>query len=703
MICEATECAALLLQIAIFGLSNGAVIALNAIGFTLVYGAVRQINFAHGDLYALTSVFTGMLIQWLGLTPGGSGLKLALGLGFVLLLAVGFGATLNAGVERLAFRPFRRSSRLAPLIATVALSFILYQIAIFWRTAARHPAADEGHPHIHFGVTQFYVPDLLPPVDLFAATGLSGAIVFTSKDLAVLLLAGVLAFALDRFLWCTRAGQAVRACADDAEMAQLCGVDLRRTVQLTFCLGGALAGAAAFTYTLYYNGVFAQNGALSGLAAFTAAVLGGIGNPRGALVGGLILGLAAAASDFFLAAHWTPVLVLLLLVVLLVVRPGGLAGDDSDREPAAVAAETPPRAARPNPWPTVALLALGALYPALDVALGLHLQLTLAGILLFALLALGLNVVLGYAGLLDLGYAAFFAIGGYTAALLAAPGTRLAEQLPRVGELLPVLGISALVAGLFGLILGAPALRVRGEYLALVTLAFGEIVPATIRHLDYWTGGSRGISAIPPLRLLGYDLGSPVAAYYVALTLVVLAAVGTQRLWSSRLGRAWGAIREDELAAESVGIDAARFKLLAFVVGAMLAGVAGAVAATAFSYVAPDQFDFTVSAMVLTMVAGGAGSVRGVVLAALLVAGYDRLGIPFLGAAIQRLGEDLGSPLLVALDLRLTSFLVFGVALYLTVWLRARPRRPRRQRHLPTHNRPIPPPSGRPTTSPLSH
>ena len=235
--------------------------------------------------------------------------------------------------------------------------------------------------------------------------------IYTVKDLVVLLLAVTLALLVGWFLNRTRSGRALRACAQDAEMAQLCGVNRDGTIRLAFAIGGALAGASAFIFTIYYSHPFTEHGAESGLFAFTAAVLGGIGRPRGAFLSGLLLGVLAAFSDFFISSQWTPVVVLLVLIALLALRPTGLNGEDRDEEQLASSGAVGERRIGGRAWATAGLLGLALIYPALDLALGLHLQLVAISMLLFVLMALGLNIVLGFAGLLDLGYARMFCAG----------------------------------------------------------------------------------------------------------------------------------------------------------------------------------------------------------------------------------------------------------------------------------------------------
>jgi branched-chain amino acid transport system permease protein len=673
MNCGTTSCAEIMLQILAIGLSNGAVIALNAIGVTLVYGAVRMLNFAYGDLFALTTVLVVVVVRGLDLIPGMAALPLLGGLALALVASMAFGSALNVAVERVAFRPFRGGSRLAPLIATVGLSFMLYEAALLWRTSDKSvPGAHHSTPGVP-EVPRLGVHDLLPKLDLVQASGLRLNVSYTLKDLLVLVFAVALALLVGWFLRSSRAGRALRACAQDAEMARLCGIDHHGAIRLAFAIGGALSGAAAFIFTIYYQHPYTEYGVQSGLFAFTAAVLGGIGRPRGAFLSGLLLGILAAFSDYFLASQWTPVLLMVVLIGALTLRPGGLLGsaqsdNPAERMSADELGERP--VSRLRPRLTAALLLLVVAYPLLDLALGLHYELVAIKILLFMLLAVGLNIVLGYAGLLDLGYAACFALGGYTVAMLT--GGQLSAWLPTRLDFLVVLAVSTVVSMIFGVINGALATRLRGDYLAIVTVAFGLIIPQSFVNLDQWTGGERGAAALPPPILFGYRLGSTTEAYLFAALALILATVASMRLARSRIGRAWAALSADEVAAASCGVDITRSKHLAFVIGSVIAGLAGSLFASIFSYVDPNQFDFRVSAMVLAMVViGGAGSVPGAILGALLVAGIDQLGIPLLGAWLDSLNTSREG-VLALLDIRALNSLYFGLALYLAVFVRAR-------------------------------
>jgi branched-chain amino acid transport system permease protein len=665
----------LLVQLLIYGLTDGAVVALNAVGFTLTYSVARQINLAHGSVFALTTVVVANLAAVAGITAAAPPLQR---IGALLLLTTAgavCGAVLNTGVERLAFRPFRGvRDPLAPLVASVALSFVLFQVAVWW-----HDFRFVAPPGAHQGVDLplLAMPDLVPRVELGCCR-----VSFTLKDGLVLAIAAIVASGGAALLARTKTGRLLRAVAQDPGTAALMGGDPGKAQLIAFAVGGAVAGFGAAIFAAYFGGANAQYGLRSGLSAMTAAVLGGVGDPRGALLGGLVLGIVASFSDYLLDAQWTPVLVLLLLIALLAFRPSGLLGTSSSAsEPEAPAAGpvlSATRTHRQQGIVLVVLLALGVVYPWLDQAAGWFRLPGVTMMLLTVTLAVGLTVVVGFAGLLDLGYAAFFAIGSYSAALLTSSGSRIALALPgAVREPWLALLLGGLVAAGFGLLFGLPSIRTRGEYLAIVTLAFGEIVPLVIWHLPDWTGGPRGMSGIPPPSFGPLRLDGSLASYSVALGLAGLACLTALRLSGSRVGRAWAAVREDDTAAASLGVNPPLVKLLAFAIGAGFAGVAGAGFAQLFGYVEPSQFDFTVSLMVLAaVVIGGQWGVLGAVLGALAIGAYDRFLVEGITAGLHALGAALDNPALSAADLRQHNFIVFGVALLLATLYRARLREP---------------------------
>ncbi|GGQ16310.1 branched-chain amino acid ABC transporter permease [Streptosporangium pseudovulgare] len=268
------------------------------------------------------------------------------------------------------------------------------------------------------------------------------------------------------------------------------------------------------------------------------------------------------------------------------------------------AGRPPTRASRllQNRWAGLAGLLLALLAPFVDATPYALSVMTSAAI--FVMLAAGLNIVVGYCGLLDLGYVAFFAVGAYTSGVLA---TRL--DLPLVATV-PVVIVVTVVAGV---VIGAPTLRLRSDYLAIVTLGFGEIIRITANNLDV-TGGPSGIYGIPGLA------GSPVAFYYLTVVVVALAVLGAARLGRSRIGRAWRFVREDEDAAEAMGVHTYRVKLAAYIAGAVWGGLAGVLFAAHLSAISPGSFTFLQSALVLmAVVLGGMGSVPGVVIGAIVI------------------------------------------------------------------------------------
>ena len=295
--------------------------------------------------------------------------------------------------------------------------------------------------------------------------------------------------------------------------------------------------------------------------------------------------------------------------------------------------------------------------------------------LLFVLLSLGLNIVVGYAGLLDLGYVAFFAIGAYMFGLLASP--QLTDTFPVIAEMFPaglhtplwiVIPMAAGLAGLFGVLLGAPTLRLRGDYLAIVTLGFGEIIRVFLNNLDQpinITNGPKGISQIDSLHFFGLDLGKKVVVagfevasvslyYYLFLALVVVSVVICHRLELSRVGRAWMAIREDEIAAKAMGINTRNLKLLAFGMGATFGGVSGAMFAAFQGFISPESFSLMESVMIVAMVVlGGVGHLPGVILGAVLLSALPEV-LRYIAGPLQdmtggRLDASILRQLLIAL------------------------------------------------------
>ncbi|MEK7860805.1 MAG: branched-chain amino acid ABC transporter permease [Chloroflexota bacterium] len=334
----------------------------------------------------------------------------------------------------------------------------------------------------------------------------------------------------------------------------------------------------------------------------------------------------------------------------------------------------------------VMLVALGL--PSLDSSLGLNLGTKLIPIGVFIILALGLNVVVGFAGLLDLGYAAFFAIGAYTAAFLTSPSSTILQALDAkpVDFWIAMLASTA-VAALFGVILGAPTLRLRGDYLAIVTLGFGEIVPLVIRNTPEFTRGVQGMNPIGTPTVPGVKFGFETEPwYYLVVGILVLSVVLTARLRDSRIGRAWAAIREDEVAAASMGVNPVTTKLFAFSLGASFSGFAGSVWASYLQTIDPGQFDFSVSIFVLVMIIlGGMGNIAGVIVGGLILGSFDRILSDLISDTLKGIGAAFQIDVLREADVSRARSLIFGVALVGMMLLRPEGLFPSARRKMELH------------------
>jgi branched-chain amino acid transport system permease protein len=292
------------LQQCLIGLTNGALVALVALGYTMVYGIIRLINFAHGDLIMLGACLALSLVGGLGLGAGGAATTWG---GIVLLVAACgvFCGLVNVAVDRIVYRPLRTAPKLAPLVSAIGVSFIFMNIGLFW-----------------IGPADRSFPELLPATNLLAGEGLQ----FTAKDLLVLAVVVPLMLALTVLVKSTRLGKAMRAVSQDPVAAALVGIDVDWVIAATFFVGGFLGGAASVIYGLYINTIGFQMGFQNGLYAFTAAVLGGIGSIPGAVVGGLVIGLVRSLSSAYVGERWTGAIVFAILIVILVFRPEGLLG-----------------------------------------------------------------------------------------------------------------------------------------------------------------------------------------------------------------------------------------------------------------------------------------------------------------------------------------------------------------------------------------
>ena len=291
------------------GLSNGAIWALVALGYTLVYGIIELINFAHGEVFMIGSLVSAGFFGTIGLTAASGVGGLVLGLLVTLILAMLASGALNVMIERVAYRPLRNAPKLAPLITAIGFSFILQNVGILWIS---------GSPR--------GIPDLIrAQKELFNIAGVS----ISQGDVLAIAAAVPLVFLLTTFISQSRLGRAMRATAQDPEAARLMGINVDTTISLTFLLGGIMAGAAGLIDALYQTTIWFLQGFQAGLIAFTAAVMGGIGNLWGAVLGGVIIGIIQQISDNRIGGQWTPAIVFAYLVLVMVFRPQGLLGEQT--------------------------------------------------------------------------------------------------------------------------------------------------------------------------------------------------------------------------------------------------------------------------------------------------------------------------------------------------------------------------------------
>ncbi|MBM7846205.1 branched-chain amino acid transport system permease protein [Herpetosiphon giganteus] len=329
-----------LTQQIVIGLTKGTYIAVIALGYTLVYGILELINFAHGDLFMIGAFLSLIFISLFGLDPKtSSGITIFFSLIGILGLVMLCTALMNAGIERFAYRPLRKAPRLAPLISAIGMSFVLQNLGIFlgdgliWDKIADGLGSDAiGRVADAMGsqsVAPKNIPDLLPNGQVFF---IPNSLKYTYKDLLVAVVSLGLLAGLYSFVRFTKLGKAIRATAQDRDAARLMGINADRTISVTFLIGGALGGAAGMIVGLYNGTAVFTMGFTAGLLSFTAAVLGGIGNILGSALGGLLIGLILALSDQYIGTRWSNAVIFAILVLILLFRPTGLLGQEGGQK-----------------------------------------------------------------------------------------------------------------------------------------------------------------------------------------------------------------------------------------------------------------------------------------------------------------------------------------------------------------------------------
>jgi branched-chain amino acid transport system permease protein len=566
------------------GLVIGNIYALTAVGLALIFGVGNLINFAHGSVYMV-----GAYVGWVAITLWHLPLVTAF---LAVALVCGL---LGMVIERVGLRKLQGSARIAPLLATIGVSFALDQLIQIIFTPNPH-AFPSPLPDIRYQV---------------------GGVTIRSIDLLIAGIGIATALILFAFTRYTKLGWALRATAQDRDAAQQMGVEVNSVNQLAFALASILGGIAGMLVGIYFNTVYPTMSFQAVLKGFAANLLGGLGNVPGAVVGGLLLGLIESYGVAALGATYRNLFAFVILIGVLILRPNGLFSTrrQAPPEPLTGTFITSLRAIVLPKWAIFALAAV-----ALALPLVIHdpyvLQI-LTNSWLMGMVALSVTLATGTAGQTSLGHAGFLAIGAYASALLT---QRLGW--PFEASLLA----AAAITGVLGTLLVLPAFRLRAHYVAIATLGIGEIVSQTILNWDWLTNGVMGITNIAPPSFFGWEAFFPRDLYWYSLVLLLLAALLQWQLVRSPLGRTWRAIREDDVAAQSYGINLNRYKALVFIASAFIAGMSGAFTGHMYTYINHETFTNTTSILVLTMVIlGGMGNMLGAVVGAFALTALPEL------------------------------------------------------------------------------
>lgn len=589
------------------GLINGNAYALIALGLSLVIGVANVVNFAHGSLFAV-----GALVGWV--ITSSMGLPLWAG----ALAAMAVTAVLGLVINFVAVRPFAGRAPIAAVLSTIAVMIILDNLnqIVFGPEVRRF---DSGLPSTtwRLGGLQIGAIDL---------------IIFSTSIIAMTVLALGLRF--------TKFGRAVRATSQDREAAAQMGVPVDRVQAIAFMIASALGGLAGVLVAAYFTTIAPTQGFQVGLAGIAAATIGGLGSLVGAVVGGLLLGVAEAFGVSLWGDPARALITFGALLLTLWVRPQGLFGRRAvKREPLTGSFFAQAKPIAMKRWQVAVLIALAAL-PLIPGALSPYLVQIGVQVIAFAMIALSMTVIGGYAGQLSLGQAGPVAVGAYVAAI--------AMKEAGVPFLAAAL-LAGLAAALVVTLLASPSWRLSGHYPAIATLATGAAIVAVLLMAAPITGGGAGLSMIPLPSLFGIDLSTPEQIYGLGLGLLLVILLVVHRLGGSHLGRNWRAGRDDEVAARAAGLATPQYTSLAFGIGGFIAGVGGAYWATQYGFIDPKIFNPNLSFQIVI--------------------------IAVLGSMLRPFGAILGSVVLVG-GLELfrvasdTRLLIYGAVLLLLVRFR---------------------------------
>ena len=545
-----------------------------ALGFTLIFGVLRLLNLVHGEIYMV-----GAYIGFFLLTV----VKLHF-LAVIFLVSVTI-YLIGVLIERSAFRPLRDQPHYIPMISTIAVSIILQEaVRLVWSPQA------------------VLFPDLMN--QRIGTGNLSVSLIQI-----VTIVVGVVAMLIFHFfLGKTRLGRAIRATSEDQTASVLMGVNINRIISVTFGVGSVLAGIAGVLIGLYYSVAYPTMGFIATFRAFVISVVGGMGSIPGAVLAGYCLGLIDSFSVKFFDTGVSESIPFLILIVFLILRPTGIFGGKdestggSEEESSAVIEEGFfIKGIRSKPWVVILIFAIAISIPFIFPSYYVLRMAFLVAI--YGILAVGLNFVMGYIGQLTLCHASFYAVGAYTTALLS-----LRLNVP-FSLALPA---SCMTGFIFGVLVGLPSLRLRGYYLALVSLGFGELVKVVLVNWYNFTGGPNGLRGIPSPTLFSFQISSQEQFYLLALFFLFITCLVAFTFQSSLYGRSLIAIKNDELAALAVGVPVTRYKVLAFAISGLFAGLAGSLYAYYASFVSPELGDFWETVIILSMVViGGLGNIIG--------------------------------------------------------------------------------------------
>jgi branched-chain amino acid transport system permease protein len=586
----------------IAGLLQGNVYALGAVGISLVFGVMNVVNFAQFSFFSL-----GAMLAWFFVVQ--QHLPFWVALVLVIVICAALGLIINVSVVR----PLAKYLPLAAMLSTYAVSQILDNVS---QTA--------------FGAQYREFPQELPTTNFHI-----GSMLFGTSDVVMLGITLVLMVVMSLFLKFSKLGQAIRATTQDQEAALQVGIPVAAVQHVAFVIASALGGLAGIFFALYDGIADPTSGLTTGLIAFVAATVGGLGSLVGAVIGGFILGILEAFGIYWFGDASDQIIVFVILLIVLIVRPGGLLGKVPlfASEPLTGTFLGKGRPFRIPRWVWLAAFAVGAVV--IPLAGSDDVLTTGTQVLIYAIIAAGLTITAGQAGVMALGQAGPIAIGAYASALLT-----LHLNLS-FWAALPIAGIAAAV---IASVLASPIWGVKGHYISIATLGLGVAIVAAIQLIVPLAQYD-----IPVPQWGSTELASPLDYYLIDFVVLVVTLLVMWRIRRSHLGKVTASVGSDEVAALAAGVRTRDYKALAFAVSAFFAGIGGALLAAQYTYIDTTIFTTVMSVLVVTIVImGGVGLPYGAVVGAIVLIG---------ALQILRVTDDL-------------RIIVYGVVLILAVRFR---------------------------------